>query len=143
MTFSLRKPTSPAEQPLAKDSDKAEPADGTEAQDAAASRRDGNKVAGAPGRQLVVPIPRELESRHSRSAAAAQLAPARAATRNAVAVPVEAGKGGATSVREEKSKTEGEQIQRAPALVRVLIVIDPEDPRPAAPAAGKSPDGGA
>jgi hypothetical protein len=139
--FSLRKQTSAAQQPLAKDSDKAEPADGAEVQDAAA-RRDGNKVAGTPGRQLVVPVPRELESRHSRSGTAAPPAPARA-TRNAVALPADAGKGGAPPAREEKAKAEAEQAPRAPALVRVLIVIDPEDPRPAAPAAGKSPDGGA
>ncbi|MGE5190975.1 MAG: hypothetical protein ACM3U2_00645, partial [Deltaproteobacteria bacterium] len=114
-----------------------------EGKDAAAAKRDGEPAAAAQGRQIVVPFPRELEARESRVAAARAAPTPAPVTRKALALPAPPPKSRPEPPREEK--TEGEELLRAPSLVRMLIVVERDEPRPAAPAvqpaAGKNPDG--
>jgi hypothetical protein len=140
---STQRPAAGAREALAKEPKKEDASNDLELLDTTPGRRDAGRARAPSGRQRVAPVPRELEERQSRTAAAPAPPASVSATRNALPAPADARKEGGTGAGTEKSIADKEQARAAPSLVRVLIVIEPDDPRPAAPAAGKNPGGGA
>jgi hypothetical protein len=105
------------------------------------------QAATGPARQFVVPLPKEVEERQSRAAATARPTAPEAPSHDIPAPPspLVAKRADDANV-DGRNRGDAEQGKRAPALVRVLIVIERETAPPAAapavqPAAGKGPGG--
>jgi hypothetical protein len=112
-----------------------------EPHDGKGARSEAGQPAAPQGRQIVVPVPSELTARQSRSRAEAPPGPG-GVSRKAVATQSAAPPQGAEKARGDKAPADSEQAERPPALVRLLIVIEPAEATPAAqPPAGKSPGG--
>lgn len=113
----------------------------------------GQTATGQPAtgqsRQLIVPMPEAIRQR-TKFGGTRQRTTRDAPIAEKAKAPLAVKDGSANDGRGDekgKSMAKEEQAQRAPTLVRVLILIEREVPRPAAPAAsppgGKGPSGGA